>query len=180
MSVVQLPVCLIPITRLGRRRTGRLVGEPCRGGHDGPWRPGGNAAGPRRRCSRAVDPGIVQDLPHRGTGDWVAEFDELTLHPPVPPGRIGGRDADHELPDRDSRGWPAGMPSAGVVPLAGDQPPVPGQQRRRRYGERLALSDDPSPQDCSGQARSNSRAPQVRGWLSRRVADGVPTIVAWM
>src|ERR1035438_618632 len=29
------------------------------------------------RTGRRIDPGIVQDLPHRGAGDWVAELDEL-------------------------------------------------------------------------------------------------------
>ncbi len=44
--------------------------------------------GRARPAGRRVDPGIVQDLPHRGAGDWVAELDELALHAPVPPGQI--------------------------------------------------------------------------------------------
>ena len=31
-----------------------------------------------------IDPGIVQDLPHRGCCDRVAESDELALHASVP------------------------------------------------------------------------------------------------
>ena len=31
-----------------------------------------------------IDPGGMQDLPHRGCCDRVAELDEFALHPPVP------------------------------------------------------------------------------------------------
>ena len=48
------------------------------------------------------------------------------------------RHADHELADRGCRGRPPGTPPARVVPLAGDQPPVPGEQRRRGHREHLA------------------------------------------
>jgi hypothetical protein len=52
----------------------------------------------------AADPGVMQDLPHRGGSDRVAEF--------------------HELPDRGCRGRPSGTPRAGVVPFARDQAPA--------------------------------------------------------
>jgi hypothetical protein len=41
--------------------------------------------GRARAAGRGIDPGVVQDLPHRGGGDRVAEPDQLALHPPVPP-----------------------------------------------------------------------------------------------
>ena len=50
-----------------------------------------------------ADPGIMQDLPHRGCSDRVAELHELALHPPVPPRRIIRSHLDHELPDRGGR-----------------------------------------------------------------------------
>ncbi len=78
-----------------------------------------------------IDPGGMQDLPYGGGGDRVAEFDEFALHAPVPPRRIVRGDADHELADRGCRGRSAGTAPAGVVPFAGDQAPVPGEQRRR-------------------------------------------------
>ena len=68
----------------------------------------------------------------------MAEPDQLALHPPVPPPGITGRDADHQLADRSYRGRPPGTPPAGVVPFAGDQSLVPGQQRRRGHREHLA------------------------------------------
>jgi hypothetical protein len=40
-----------------------------------------------RRAAAAgcgIDPGILQDLPHRGGRDGVAEPDEFALHAPVP------------------------------------------------------------------------------------------------
>ncbi len=54
-------------------------------------------------AGREVDPGGVQDLPHGGGSDRVAEPDEFALHPPVAPGRVLRRHADHELADRGCR-----------------------------------------------------------------------------
>ena len=61
-------------------------------------------------------------------------------HAAMSPGRIVRRDADHELPDRGCRRRPTGMAPAGVIPRAGDQPPVPGKQRRRGHREHRAPS----------------------------------------
>ena len=56
-----------------------------------------NAAGlrgqellPSRACTagRGVDPGGMQDLPHRGSSDRVADLDEFALHATVSPGRV--------------------------------------------------------------------------------------------
>lgn len=58
-------------------------------------------AGPLRRGG--IDPGAVQDLPYRGSGDLVAGLDEFALPAAVPPRWIIGRDADHEFPDRGGR-----------------------------------------------------------------------------
>src|ERR1035441_10227222 len=77
------------------------------------------------RAPAGIDPGVVQDLPHGGGGDRVAELDDLALHAPVPPGRVVGRDADHELADFGCRGWPAGPPPVRVVPFVGAHPAVP-------------------------------------------------------
>src|SRR5215470_17413193 len=78
-------------------------------------------AGPAGR----TDPGVMQDLPHRGRRDRVAELDELALHAPVPPRGIVGGDADHELANRRCSGRPPRTPLAGIVPFMCDQPPVP-------------------------------------------------------
>jgi hypothetical protein len=37
-----------------------------------------------RAAGRWADPGIMQDPPHRGCRERVAEFHEFALHPPVP------------------------------------------------------------------------------------------------
>ena len=89
-------------------------------------------------AGRGIDPGVVQDLPHRGGGDRVAEPDQLALHPPVPPRGILRRHADHELADRGRRGRPPGTPPARIVPLARDKPAVPGEQSRGCHREDLA------------------------------------------
>ena len=107
-----------------------------------------NAAGLRSKellplwagaAGRGADSGGVQDLPHSGGGDRVAELDQFALYAPVPPRWVVRSDADHELADRGCRRRPAGGPSAGVVPFTCDQPPVPGEQRRRGNREHLAL-----------------------------------------
>jgi hypothetical protein len=54
----------------------------------------------------------MQDLPHRGGSDRVADLDEFALHPPVPPRRVLRRHADHELSDRGRRGRSPGTPPA--------------------------------------------------------------------
>jgi hypothetical protein len=59
--------------------------------------------GRARAARRGIDPGGVQDLPHSGGSDRVAELDEFALHAPVTPGRILRRHADHELADRGCR-----------------------------------------------------------------------------
>ena len=113
---------------------------------------------------RGIDPGIMQDLPDRGGRDRVAEPDQLSLHPPVPPRGVLRRDADHELLDRGRRGRPPGTPTARVIPLARDQPPVPREQRRRCHHEHLA---PPAPGDQSRQRRQ----PQPVGWAVTDSAD---------
>ncbi len=100
-----------------------------------------------------TDPGIMQDLPHRGRRDRVAGLDELALHAPVPPGGIVRGDADHKLADRGCRKWPSGTPPARIIPFACDQPPVPGEQRRRGHVEHLspALPGNQPGQRCEPQ-----------------------------
>jgi hypothetical protein len=44
--------------------------------------------GRTRAAGRWVDPGGMQDLPHRRAGDRVAELDEFALHTPVPQVRL--------------------------------------------------------------------------------------------
>ena len=124
---------------------------------------GGQELLPGRACAarRGTDPRVMQDLPHRGGRDRVAEPDQLALHPPVPPCGVLYGHADHELADRGCRGRPPGTPPARVVPLARDQAPVPGEQRRRGHHEHLA------PPAAGNQSRQR-REPQP---VARLVAD---------
>jgi hypothetical protein len=48
--------------------------------------PGGRNCFQVGRCGGGywVDPGVMQELPHRGGSNRAAELDELALHPPVP------------------------------------------------------------------------------------------------
>src|ERR1035441_7239669 len=106
---------------------------------------------PRRAgaAGRGADSGGVQDLPHSGGDDRVAGLDQFALYAPVPPRWVVRSDADHELADRGCRRRPAGGLSAGVVPFSCDQPPVPGEQRRRGNREHVApLSARDQPRQC--------------------------------
>jgi hypothetical protein len=55
-------------------------------------------------------------------------------------------------------GRPTGTTAARVVPLARDQPPVPGQQRRRGHREHLAPT-------AGGNEPRQRRQPEPVGWL---------------
>ncbi len=103
------------------------------------------------RCR--IQPGRVQDLPHRRGSDLVAELDQLALDAAMAPQRIVLRHGQHELLDRRGSRRPAGFPPGAVVPLAGDQPAVPGQHRRR------AEAGTPAPNADAGSAM---RGPRTR------------------
>jgi len=96
-----------------------------------------------------------------GDSDPVAKPDELALHPPVAPRRVLRHHSDHELADRGGRGRPSWASAARVVPVACNQPPVPGGQRRRGHGEHLAPA-------VPGNQPGQRREPQP---VSRLVAD---------
>src|SRR5690348_12950044 len=117
------------------------------------------------RCGGCgADPGVVQDLPDGGRRDLVAELDELALYSPVAPGRILRRHAEHERADRGCGGRPSRTPPAGVVPFTCDEPPVPGEQRRRGHREHLTPA---VPGDQPGQRGK----PQPVAWLVADLAD---------
>ena len=94
----------------------------------------------------------------------MAQPDQLALHPPVSPCGVLRRDADHELADRGGRGRPPVTPPACEVPLARDQPPMPGEQRRRGHGE------PPAPPSAGDQPRQG-RKPQPVDWFIPDPAD---------
>jgi hypothetical protein len=107
-------------------------------GEDGFGLHGEELAPGRTRPARCrVNTGVVEDLPHRGGGNAMAEPDQFALHPPVPPGRILGCHADNKLLDRRRGRWTSELAVCGVVPLARDQPAVPDQDRGRSHREDL-------------------------------------------
>jgi hypothetical protein len=132
-----------------------------------------------RAAGRGIDPGVVQDLPHRRGCDPVAEPDQFALHTPVPPGGILSRQADHELADRSCSGPPPGTPAAGVVPFACHQLPVSGEQR---HG---ASQRTPQPTAAEGSAATVQRAtagrpagsgPGRSGGAAPRSRAGAPAV----
>jgi hypothetical protein len=95
--------------------------------------------GRARAAGRGIDPGRVQNLPHRGSSDPVTEPDEFALRADAPCRIVRGR-ADHELSDCGCRERLPGTPPVRVVPLACDQPAVSGEERRRGHREHLPSS----------------------------------------
>ncbi len=78
-----------------------------------------------------IDARGMQDLPHRGRGDRVPQPRQLTVDPPVPPGRVLPRHPDDQRLDRGPGGRSPWLAPAGAVPLAGDEVTVPAQDRGR-------------------------------------------------
>jgi hypothetical protein len=75
------------------------------------------------------EPGCREDASDGAGADPVAQADQLTLDPAVPPGRILFGQAQHQVADLAADRRTAGPVRVGPVPL--DQPAMPGQQRRR-------------------------------------------------
>jgi hypothetical protein len=59
----------------------------------------------------------------------VAEVDQFALPAPVSPARVFGGHADDELLDHCCSGRTSRSAARGVVPLPGNQPAMPGQDR---------------------------------------------------
>ena len=62
---------------------------------------------------------------------------QLTLDPPMSPGRVLPRHPDDQHLDRGPGRWSSWSAPVGVVPLAGDEVPVPAQERSRGDREDL-------------------------------------------
>ena len=92
--------------------------------------------GPDRRGAGSM-PGGLQDLPHRGRGDRVAEADQLAVDASVAPRRVLPGHPQHQRPDRLRDGWSARL-SSRVGPAAGDELGMPSQQRSWRDQPELA------------------------------------------
>src|SRR5947209_16478562 len=82
-----------------------------------------------RPARRGIEARVMENLPHGGRRDAVAEPDQLALHAPVSPGRILGCHPNDQLLDRCC-GWrTSGLATCGVVPFPRDQPTVPSHER---------------------------------------------------
>jgi hypothetical protein len=86
-------------------------------------RPGGSGPSWRR-----VDSVGLEDLPHGGGADLVAEACEFAVHASVSPGRVLGCQAHRQRPQP---GWDrrAAGPAIAGGPAAGHESPVPAQDR---------------------------------------------------
>jgi hypothetical protein len=89
-----------------------------------------------------VDASVLQDCPHGGGGEVVAESEKFALDAPVAPGRVLASHPQHQGPDRLWGGWAAWLASW-VCPAVGDEVGVPAQQGSGR--------DEPEPAQLGGQ-----------------------------
>ena len=138
---------------LGGRRRRRCTG-PGGGGRGGRCRGSAAVARARSRMPRACAVGNCFQVGAGATGRGTIPASGRICHtveaairwPSLmtsPCTRRWPRDgfsghADHELADRGCRGRLSRAPAAGVVPVACNHLPVPGEQRRRGHGEHLA------------------------------------------
>jgi hypothetical protein len=100
---------------------------------------------------------LFEDIPDGSVRDLVVEIGERALDPVVAPGRVLPGHAQDEAGYVCGDGWPSGccLPPFAVVPLLGDQPPVPAQDRvgrddrrqlhQRPAADRLALGCQDAP-----------------------------------
>lgn len=77
---------------------------------------------------RGVDHGSVEDLPHGGGADLVAQACEFAVYPSVSPGRVLGGQAHRQYAKFGRDGWPAGSTAAGGA-AAGNESRMPAQDR---------------------------------------------------
>ncbi len=100
-------------------------------------------------------PASREDLPDREGRDAMAKSNQLALHTPMPPTRVLGGHAKDKLLDCCCGGGTATAAARGVVPLPGNQPAVPGQDRGR--------SDRENPQPSGDVAPTRTRQPAIPG-----------------
>lgn len=94
--------------------------------------------GPTRSCPSGcgIQASTFEDVPHRAGRHPNTDPGELAADPLIAPSRVLSSQPQHRFPDVPPGGWTAWtFPSVG--PSAGDQIPVPAQERRRRHEEHL-------------------------------------------
>jgi hypothetical protein len=89
------------------------------------------------RCG--IDARRVEDLPHGGGADLVAESDEFAVQAPIPPGGIFGGQAHGQGGNAGGDGW-SGCPDGWSGPAALDEVMVPAQDRGRGDQESVAAA----------------------------------------
>jgi hypothetical protein len=95
-------------------------------------------AGP---AGSGIDPGGLQDLPHRRRGDPMAEADQLALDASIPPAWVLPSQPQHQCPDGLRDGWSAShCCRAGQLNRLLDGPGTAAAQRNVRHVIRQLLS----------------------------------------
>ena len=104
-----------------------------------------------------IDPGGLEDLPHRGRRDADAEAGQLAVDPPVAPrGILAGQPQHQGLDAPVGRRTPRTLAPRAPGPAAAQQVAVPAQQRARR-------DDQPEPRRAGRRAAARPAAPATPG-----------------
>ncbi|MFI9811355.1 hypothetical protein [Saccharothrix variisporea] len=103
---------------------------------------GGEELPPGRAATAGcrVDARVVQDLPDGRVGDVVAESGQFALDAPMTPSWVLPGEPQYERVDRRPGRWAPDASPRAVVPLAGHESAVPGEQGARRDREGLLPS----------------------------------------
>jgi hypothetical protein len=110
---------------------------------------------------RGVDPGGIEDLPHGGGADLVAQACEFAVHPSVSPGRVLGGEVYCRGPQPWGYGWSA-WPVVGGGPVAGNEPSVSAQDRGGRDEQTGPVAGQPAA-ECSDRCSVGPVHPGSRG-----------------
>ena len=93
---------------------------------------------------RRVDPGVVQDLPDRGSGDLHPEHQQLAVHPAIPPPGILADQPQHQDANRAHGARPARAPGPGPLGVpARDHIAVPAEHGIRAHHQVQSLEHIP-------------------------------------
>jgi hypothetical protein len=102
-------------------------------------------AGPQ---GSGLDARGLEDHPHGGGGEMVAESDQLAVDAAVAPGRVLAGHPQHQGPDRLWGGWAAWLASR-AGPAAGDELGVPAQHRPGGHESQPTQTRGQQPAECA-------------------------------
>jgi hypothetical protein len=121
--------------------------------------PGGSGSAGRR-----VDASVVQDLPDGGGADLVAEAGEFAVDASVAPGGVLSCQPDDKSSEAGGDGWSSRARRLSGPAAAGDESPMPAQDRRGRDEQTAPPTGGKQP--CQGGQYGSIGPADARPWSS--------------